>query len=523
MKHSIQYRFTVMLLSVVAATLIAIYAINTFGLESFYVNQKVRAISMAYKSIDSILRYDNGMFADQKTEDKVGENETLQEKAQKDSSQEGGSQEDMTGDNSTEDEDRSVILDKNKVEKLSEVLKEYSDRYNISIALIDSLDDAAIISSERDGELILRRAQDSMFAKKNNGKVQKLYASDNFSITRHDMASEKSSFIECIGYCSDNRTLIVMSSPMESVRSSVDLSNTFLMYIALTAFILSIIMAFFMTKRVTRPILTLANISEKICKLDFTARYEGKYEDEIGVLGNNINLMSEKLKSTIADLKSANESLREDIKRKEEIDEMRKSFIANVSHELKTPIALIQGYAEGLNEGMCEDKESRKYYTDVIIFDIYEMVSGVVASNKILVSDKNIEFILEGRPGNLINADEFKLEEVVTNYISNAIKHVSDNGKIIIRLISGESTVKLEVYNTGNAIPQEDLEHIWDKFYKVDKAHSRDYGGTGIGLSIVKAILEIHDMTYGVENIDEGVMFWFEANTVEQDEFDTKK
>lgn len=558
MKHSIQYRFTVMLLSVVAATLIAIYAINTFGLESFYVNQKVRAISMAYKSIDSILRYDNGMFADQKNEDKTGEDETLQEKVQGDGTQEGGlqedgSQEDVTGDKSTEDEDSSVILDKNKVEKLSEVLKEYSDRYNISIALIDSLDDAAIISSERDGDLILRRAQDSMFAKKNNGKVQKLYASDNYSITRHDMASEKSSFIECIGYCSDNRTLIVMSSPMESVRSSVDLSNTFLMYIALTAFILSIIMAFFMTKRVTRPILTLANISEKICKLDFTARYEGKYEDEIGVLGNNINLMSEKLKSTIADLKSANESLREDIKRKEEIDEMRKSFIANVSHELKTPIALIQGYAEGLNEGMCEDKESRKYYTDVIIdeanrmnsmvkqllslsvlesgsmelrkeiFDIYEMVSGVVESNKILVSDKNIEFILEGRPGNLINADEFKLEEVVTNYISNAIKHVSDNGKIIIRLISGESTVKLEVYNTGNAIPQEDLEHIWDKFYKVDKAHSRDYGGTGIGLSIVKAILEIHDMTYGVENIDEGVMFWFEANTVEQDEFDTKK
>lgn len=196
MKHSIQYRFTVMLLSVVAATLIAIYAINTFGLESFYVNQKVRAISMAYKSIDSILRDDNGMFADQKTEDKAGENETLQEKAQGDGTQEGGlqedgSQEDVTGDKSTEDEDSSVILDKNKVEKLSEVLKEYSDRYNISIALIDSLDDAAIISSERDGELILRRAQDSMFAKKNNGKVQKLYASDNFSITRHDMASEK--------------------------------------------------------------------------------------------------------------------------------------------------------------------------------------------------------------------------------------------------------------------------------------------------------------------------------------------
>ena len=241
--------------------------------------------------------------------------------------------------------------------------------------------------------------------------------------------------------------------------------------------------------------------------------------------------------STIAELKSANESLREDIKRKEEIDEMRKSFIANVSHELKTPIALIQGYAEGLNEGMCEDKDSRKYYTDVIIdeanrmnsmvkqllslsvlesgnmelqketFDIYEMVAGLVESTKILAADKNIEFKLEGRSGILINADEFKLEEVVTNYISNAIKHVSDNGKIVIRLIPDKDRVKLEVYNSGSAIPKEDIDHIWDKFYKVDKAHSRDYGGTGIGL----AILEIHDMPYGVENVDDGVMFWFEA------------
>ena len=224
MKHSIQYRFTAMLLSVVAVTLIAIYLINTFGLETYYVNQKVRAISLAYKSIDNILTDSNGMCTE---ESKQGE------------------------DNKEGDEESSVALDKIKVAELGEVLKEYSDKYNISIALIDSLDDAAIISSERDGELILRRAQDSMFAKKNNGKVQKLYTSDNYSITRHDTALDKSSFIECIGYCSDNRTLIVMSSPMESVKSSVALSNTFLTYIALIAFILSIVMAFFMTKRVT--------------------------------------------------------------------------------------------------------------------------------------------------------------------------------------------------------------------------------------------------------------------------------
>ena len=227
--------------------------------------------------------------------------------------------------------------------------------------------------------------------------------------------------------------------------------------------------------------------------------------------------------------------------RLKEQSQLQIDFVNNASHELKTPIALIQGYAEGLNEGMCEDKDSRKYYTDVIIdeanrmnsmvkqllslsvlesgsmelqketFDIYEMVAALAESTKILAADKNVEFKLEGSSGILINADEFKLEEVVTNYISNAIKHVSDNGRIEIRLIPDEDRIKLEVYNTGSAIPKEDIEHIWDKFYKVDKAHSRDYGGTGIGLSIVKAILEIHDMPYGVENVDDGVMFWFEA------------
>ncbi len=505
MKRSIQYKFTATLLGIVAITLLAIYVINTFGLESYYVNEKTKAIRLAYSSIDEIL------------EDTVM---------------------------STEESSASgYINDKELIEKLSAVLKQYSDKYNISIALIDSLDDTAIISSERDGELILRRAQDSIFSREGNVNIDRLYEGDNYIISRHSMNDDSSSFIECVGYCSDDRTLVLMSTPMETVRNSVDLSNQFLMYIALGAFTLSIVIAFFMSKRITKPILRLADISEKICSLDFAAKYTDNYEDEIGVLGHNINQMSDKLKSTIEELKSANESLREDIRRKEEIDEMRKSFIANVSHELKTPIALIQGYAEGLSEGLCEDEESRNYYTEVIIdeankmnamvrqlldlsvlesgstvlqkerFNIYELIDGVLSSTKILVADKDIDIELIGDKETYIYADEFKIEEVVTNYISNAIKHIYDKGLLSISIIKLKDSIRVEVFNTGAHIPPEDIERIWDKFYKVDKAHSRDYGGTGIGLSIVKAILDLHNMDYGVENVEEGVVFYFETKT----------
>ena len=237
-----------------------------------------------------------------------------------------------------------------------------------------------------------------------------------------------------------------------------------------------------------------------------------------------MNSLSDRLNETIGELKAANAQLQKDIREKERIDEMRKEFIANVSHELKTPIALIQGYAEGLVEGMAEDPENRDYYCNVIMdeagkmnkmvkqlltlsalesgseqtelraFDLAELVNGVVQANQLVIRDKGVQVTVDVNAPMAVLGDEFQIEEVVTNYLNNALNHVDDRKMIRIRTIPKPESgkVRIAVFNTGTPIPEEDLNKLWQKFYKVDKARTRAYGGSGIGLSIVRKIIEDH-------------------------------
>ena len=294
-----------------------------------------------------------------------------------------------------------------------------------------------------------------------------------------------------------------------------------------------------MTNRITRPISELTKLSEKMSDLDFDARYQSRAGNEIDVLGDNFNKMSRKLESTISELKSANNKLQKDIEDKIKIDEMRKEFLDNVSHELKTPIALIQGYAEGLNENISDDPESREFYCEVIMdeaskmnklvknlltlnqlesgkdapvmerFDIVSLIRGVLGSMHIMIEQKEATVIFEETEPVYVWADEFKIEEVVTNYTSNALNHLDGERKVEIKVLQEEDCVKVTVFNTGTPIPEEDIPNLWNKFYKIDKARTREYGGSGIGLSIVKAIIESMNQKYGVCNYDNGVEFWF--------------
>ena len=252
--------------------------------------------------------------------------------------------------------------------------------------------------------------------------------------------------------------------------------------------------------------------------------------------------MSDQLEKTISELKTANNQLQQDIEQKEKLENMRNEFLGNVSHELKTPIALIQGYAEGLKEGINDDPESMDFYCDVIIdeagkmnrmvknlltlnqlefgtdeveferFDIVKLVKGVIASCDILIQqvNANVDFIADEMA--YVWADEFKTEQVVRNYLTNAIHHVGNEKRIEVKIVSIDGKVRVSVFNSGKPIPEEDVPKLWDKFYKVDKAHTREYGGNGIGLSIVKAIMESFHQGYGVKNYDNGVEFWFELD-----------
>ena len=250
--------------------------------------------------------------------------------------------------------------------------------------------------------------------------------------------------------------------------------------------------------------------------------------------------MSSSLQSAISQLKTANNELQRDIERKTQIDDMRKEFLSNVSHELKTPLALISGYAEGLKECVQDDPESRDFYCDVIIdeagkmnnmvkklltlnqlefgneqakmdrFDIMQLIRGKVNSAQILAKQKDASLEAEGPDELFVWGDEFMVEEVLTNYLSNAFNHVNGERRVAVSAACENEKCRVTVFNTGDNIPEEELDKLWIKFYKVDKARTREYGGSGVGLSIVKAIMDSMHQDYGVYNTPEGVVFWFE-------------
>ncbi|MGN1183750.1 MAG: sensor histidine kinase [Oliverpabstia sp.] len=345
-------------------------------------------------------------------------------------------------------------------------------------------------------------------------------------------------FVEMWGKTSDGIAFI-LRSPMESITESVKISNRFYIITALLIGAISVVFVGIFGIRITRPITELTELSQRMANLDFDAKFSGTEENEIGILGRNFNKMSETLEKTIAELKTANNELQKDIEEKEEIDEMRKEFLSNVSHELKTPIALIQGYAEGLQDNINDDPESREFYCDVIIdeaskmnqmvkklltlnqlefgndqvnmerFDLTTLVRGVIQSSAILAQQQGTEIIFRQDTPVYVWGDEFKVEEVVTNYLTNAIHYVKNENKIDIRFVQNGNAIKVIVFNTGDPIPEEDIEKVWIKFYKVDKARTREYGGSGIGLSIVKAIMDSMHQQCGVRNYTNGVAFWF--------------
>ncbi len=340
----------------------------------------------------------------------------------------------------------------------------------------------------------------------------------------------------------DSDTYYLMRVPITAMRDSVAISNRFFAYIGVIAIIVSTFLMTILSYYFTKPIKRLVKISEQMSSLNFNVKYKDHGTTELDALGNSMNKLSTKLEATITDLKNANSKLEQDIEKKEKIDKMRTDFISNASHELKTPIALIQGYAEGLKEGINDDDpESRNFYCDVIIdeankmnhlvrnllslnqmesggipldmsrFDIISVINGVLERSKILIEQKELDVYFDNSKECYVWGDEFWIEQVLTNYVTNALNHVIVKGTIKISLESFDDNLRVTVYNDGKPIPEEDLDKLWIKFYKVDKARTREYGGNGIGLSLVKAIMDQHKQNYGVYNLENGVAFYFEV------------
>ena len=346
----------------------------------------------------------------------------------------------------------------------------------------------------------------------------------------------------------DNGYLLYVSIPITSIQESVKISTIFLYLMAGFAILLAAVIVTYVSRKFTDPILELNKIAKNMSNLDFSHKYKiTDAGDEINNLGKSINTMSEKLEKTIKQLRRTNNELERDIEEKSKIDEMRKSFISDVSHELKTPIALIQGYSEGLLENVNTDEESRKFYAEVILdetnkmdklvkelldlmkleygkrefndkkFNIVELEKEVVRKSQVMLDEKQVEVKLETSKEINVYADDFYIEQVITNYLTNAIKHVEEKyGNKYIKIENDIDTeknkVKIKVFNTGEQIEEEQMAKIWNRFYKIDQSRNRNDGGTGIGLSFVRAIMSNYGNNYGVINHEDGVEFYIELD-----------
>ncbi len=423
-------------------------------------------------------------------------------------------------------------------EFLLELEKSYAN-HSISIVVMDSSGKVLLSTTPQTGEMFSQLLSAMLMREQKDGK-DILETGDNYVILRQNDVRLGEDYLVLCGTL-ENGNLIMMRSAVEGIRESIDLTKRFLIYIGVVALAISICVVIISTRRITKPLVALTELSKKMTNLDFEAKYQSqKKRNEVDVLGEHMNIMSETLEKNILELKKANRELQADISLKEERQKSQQNFISNVSHELKTPIAVIQGYAEGLAEGVNDDPENREYYCNVIIDEAkkmnrmvlsmislnqiesgnseidYErinltgMIHGILSGVQVLAEQNDSTIVFEETEPMYAYGDEFLIEQVLTNYLSNAIHYAEGEKRIEIRMKELDGKLRIGVFNTGKPIPEDCIDKIWDKFYKVDKARTREYGGTGIGLSIVKAIMDSFQQEYGVLNHENGVEFWFE-------------
>ena len=347
----------------------------------------------------------------------------------------------------------------------------------------------------------------------------------------------------------NNLFAIKIYESIDVINSSANLTKEFITILTLGLFVIILAICFFYQRNLTYPLMMINNITKKMAGLNFTERCPDFRIPEMSELSKSINYLSSALDMSLTDLQAKNEQLENDIIKEQQLDKARSEFISNASHELKTPIAIVQGYAEGLKIGI-EEGDVPEEYCDIIIeeagkmnnlvlrlleisqyesglyrlqrtrFNISDVIESFLKPRVKLLKEKGITLCFCINPEYRGYADITKIDNIMNNYVSNAISHVSENGLILITCSPVNDKYRLCVYNTGENIKDEDIDRIWMSFYRADKSHSRAAGRFGLGLSFVKSIQEMHGNDYGVINRENGVEFWFDISKAYGEDFE---
>ncbi|GAB6618041.1 MULTISPECIES: sensor histidine kinase [Bacillus] len=330
---------------------------------------------------------------------------------------------------------------------------------------------------------------------------------------------------------------------LQPVNEAMLVLKDYYVYALIIVFLVIILLSFYYSKIIVKPLIKMNRVTKKMANFDFSEKLPVTADDEIGGLSGSINTLSVNLKDRIDRLNVANTKLQQDIERERQLEKTRKEFISGVSHELKTPLSVIRSFAEGIKDGVSKDTT---YYTDVILeetenmnrlivemlelaklesgtykldmttFSIGELIQQVYTKLLFSMEEKHLQVSIDVDSSIFVKANRSRIEQVVVNLLSNAIRYTPDGEKIQVSVIEMEDTVKIEIENTGNPIPEDSLEKIWDRFYRLDASRSRHTGGTGLGLSIVKNILDLHHAEYGVYNTTNSVVFYFNLQKVKE-------
>ncbi len=332
----------------------------------------------------------------------------------------------------------------------------------------------------------------------------------------------------------ENGVTVIVTQAVEPVNQSVQQANILLLACALLTLLISLAVVFKVSKSFTRPIKQIQNAVGELAALNFEGRCDVYTGDELQSLGEDVNRLGTELENALNTLKSQNEQLEKDIA-------AQRTFISNASHELRTPLALIKGYADEMNTGYTSNEQQKDIYIEIIaeeaakmsrllkeMLDLTRMQSGrtEIINEKLSVKERLLSFIdkydgfiaqnglavtLEAAEDHIGVFDAMRFEQVLANYVSNAARYGDSRKRIRIWTQAQGETIRINVFNTGSHLSDEMMENIWNSFYKADGARTRVQDSYGLGLSVVKAIQTVLGQRFGAENVEDGVVFWFEV------------